>query len=287
MNGAESRWQPRQTPPDEEEKPKSSAEQRRQAQEAADKLAAKWRNSTDIPAALEMLTTTASGDHTLTIERAGQTKPRQVKVTLGPLQVAPVTKRLLPGNIGHLQVRQLSAQTVTEVAAALKELRDAGAQSLILDLRRSPGGSLDAAQQIAGLFLPSGTMGLHQVRDERRKLIDKPLGVKAPAATAPKFTSMAVLVDGGTAGASEVLAAALRDLGAAKLYGSNTFGDGTEQTIMPLDNGAAVSVTSGRFLTSKKVSFDKTGLKPDVVVPAPTGPGLDRQLEQAVKSLRA
>ena len=106
---------------------------------------------------------------------------------------------------------------------------------------------------------------------------------KRPAA--PKFSAIAVLVDRGTAGSSEVLAAALRDHGVAKLYGSPTFGDGTEQTVLPLDNGAAVCVTSAKFLTLKRLDFDGKGLKPDVVVPA--APGLDRQLEQAVKSLRA
>jgi len=92
-------------------------------------------------------------------------------------------------------------------------------------------------------------------------------------------------VDRGTAGSAEVLAAALRDHGVAKLFGSSTFGDGTEQTILPLDNGAAISVTCAKFFTPKHLDFDGKGLKPDVVVPA--APGLDRQLEQAVKSLRA
>jgi C-terminal processing protease CtpA/Prc len=133
--------------------------------------------------------------------------------------------------------------------------------------------------------MPSGPMAVLQVRDDHRKLVDKPLPIKPAATAPPKFSAIAVLVDGGTAGSSEVLAAALRDHGVAKLYGSTTFGDGTEQTIMPLDNGAAVCVTSARFLTPKHVDFDGKGLKPDVVVPA--SPGLDRQLEQAVKSLRA
>jgi len=234
---------------------------------------------------LEMLMTQTSGEHTLTVERPGDPKPRQVKVTFGTLKVPPVSKRLLPGNIGHVQVRQLSPDTVAAVATALKELHEGGAQSLVLDLRHSPGGSLEAAEQIAGLFVPSGPVGILQVRDDKRKIVDRQLAVKPPSAAVPKFAAVAVLVDGGTAGSSEVLAAALRDHGVAKLYGSTTFGDGTEQTIMPLENGAAVSITSGKFLTPKRADFDGKGLKPDFAIPA--GPGLDKQLEQAVKSLRA
>jgi carboxyl-terminal processing protease len=283
---AEYQWRGDQAPdPDDGEKPSSTAEERKKAQEAADKLTNRWRNSTDLQSALEMLLTQTSGEHTLVVERPGETKPRPVKVTFGNVEVPPVSTRLLPGNIGHIQVRQLSAAAVTALAAGLKQLKEGGAQSLVLDLRRSPGGSLEAAQQIAGLFIPNGALTILQSRDEKRKLTDHTLPVKAPSTPAPKFGSIAVLVDGGTAGSSELLAAALRDHGLAKLYGSTTFGDGTEQTIMPLDNGAAVSITSGKFLSPKRLPFDGKGLKPDVAVPA--GPGLDKQLEQAVKSLRA
>src|SRR5262249_18480904 len=154
---------------------------------------------------------------------------------------------------------------VPAVESALKELHENGATSLVLDLRRSPGGSLEATQQIAGLFVPSGSVGWLQVRDEKRHPLEKTLAIKPPTTgTVPKFSSIAVLVDGGTAGSSEVLAGALHDLGVTKLYGSPTFGDGTEQTIMPLDDGAAVSITSGKFLTPKRVDFDEKGLKPDV-----------------------
>jgi len=285
---AESQWQRDKdagADPDDDTRPQATPEQRKQAQDAADKIANRWKTSTDVQTVIEMLMTQTTGEHTLTVERPGDPKPRQVKVTLGTLKVPPVSKRLLPGNIGHVQVRQLSPETVAAVATALKELHEGGAQSLVLDLRHSPGGSLEAAQQIAGLFVPSGPLGILQVRDDKRKIVDHQLAVKPPTAAVPKFGAVAVLVDGGTAGSSEVLAAALRDHGVAKLYGSTTFGDGTEQTIMPLENGAAVSITSGKFLTPKRADFDGKGLKPDFAIPA--GPGLDKQLEQAVKSLRA
>lgn len=267
-------------------RPQPSPQQRKDAEDAQQKLADRWRSSTDLPSAMELLETGASGDHTLTIERAGEAKPREVKVTFGTLDVGPVSKpRILPGNIGAVQIRQISPAAVTALSAALKELHDGGAQSLVLDLRRSPGGSLEAAQAMAGLFVSSGPFTFLQQRNDKRKLVEKALGIKPAATPAPKFASLAVLVDRGTAGSAEVLAAALRDHGVAKLFGSPTFGDGTEQTIMPLDNGAAVSVTTAKFLTPQRFDFDGKGLKPDVLVPE--APGLDRQLEQAVKSLRA
>jgi carboxyl-terminal processing protease len=266
--------------------PQTTPEQRKAAAEEAAKQANRLRNSTDIQGTLEQMMTATSGDHTLTIERSGEAKPHEVKVTFGSFQVAPVPKpRILPGNIGEVQVRQISEATVTALSSALKELHDAGAQSLVLDLRHSPGGSLEATQEIAGLFVPSGELTVLQERDAKRKLVEKPVAIKPPTAPAPKFTSIVVLVDRGTAGSAEVLAAALHDHGVGKLYGSTTFGDGTEQTIMPLDNGAAVSITTAKFFSPKHVDFDGKGLKPDVLVPE--APGLDRQLEQAVKSLRA
>jgi C-terminal peptidase prc len=263
---------------------KATPEQRKQAEEAAAKIATRWKTSTDLQSALDVLLTQTGGEHTLTIERAGEPKPHQVKMTFARIQVPPVAKRLLPGNIAEIQLRQISKDAAADVAAAMKELHDGGAQALVLDLRRSPGGSLEAAEQIAGLFVSSGSAGILQSRDEHRKMTEHSLPVKPPTSPAPKFGSVAVLVDGGTAGSSELLAGALRDLGVAKLYGSNTFGDGTEQTVLPLENGAAVSVTSGKFMTPKRLDFDGKGLKPDVPVPAT--PGLDHQLEQAVKSLR-
>jgi C-terminal peptidase prc len=267
-------------------RPQATPEQRKAAEEELAKQNNRLRTSTDIQAALEMLITATSGDHTLTVERAGESKPHQVKVTFGSIQVAPVPKpRILPGNIGEVQIRQISPATLTALDAALKELHDGGAQSLVLDLRHSPGGSLETTREIAGLFVPSGELTVLQERDAKRKLVEKPVSVKPPTTPAPKFNSIAVLVDRGTAGSAEVLAAALHDHGVARLFGSTTFGDGTEQTIMPLDNGAAVSITTAKFFTPKHLDFDGKGLKPDVVVPE--APGLDRQLEQAVKSLRA
>ncbi len=267
-------------------RPQTTPEQRKAAQEEQAKQDNRLRTSTDVQSALELLMTADSGEHTLTVERSGEPKPHEVKITFGTVQVAPVPKpRILPGNIGEVQIRQISPATVTALNEALKQLHDAGAQSLVLDLRHSPGGSLDATREIAGLFVPSGDLTLLQQRDAKRKLIEKPVAIKPPATPAPKFSSIAILVDRGTAGSAEVLAAALRDHGVAKLFGSSTFGDGTEQTVMPLDNGAAVSITTAKFFTPKHLDFDGKGLKPDVVVPE--APGLDRQLEQAVKSLRA
>jgi carboxyl-terminal processing protease len=92
-------------------------------------------------------------------------------------------------------------------------------------------------------------------------------------------------VDRGTAGASEALAVALKEAGLAKLIGEQTFGDGTEQTLFPLDNGAALCVTTAKMLSPKEVDYDGKGLKPDVVVPAVAG--ADRPLEQALRAVRA
>lgn len=270
-------------PPDDEERSKPSLEEEKQRREAAEAERKKWRNSTDVASALRMLTVETSGRHTLTVERPGE-KPRTVTVTLARTEITPVVARMQGNGVGYIRLSQISAAAAQQFAAAVTELQGKGARSLILDLRRSPGGTLVHAQEIAGRLMASGNIGIVQRRNAQRKLVKQPLAVK-PAATRPRFQSLAVLVDRGTAGASELLAVALRDAGRAKLIGEQTFGDGTEQTLFPLDNGSALSITTAKMLSPKELDFDGKGLKPDVAAPAV--PGSDRPLEQALRALRA
>jgi len=271
-------------PKDEEEPAKPSPQEERTRHDAADAERRKWRNSTDIASALRALTVGTSGKHTITFERPGENKPRTAEVTLARIEVPAVTSRTLGDGVGYVWIHQISQASVQQFANAVAELQQHGARSLILDLRHSPGGTINQAQEIASRLMPSGTVAILQRRDNGRKLVKQPLSVKAVDKRV-RFRSIAVLVDGGTAGASEVLAAALHDAGLAKLVGTQTFGDGTEQTLFPLDNGAALSITTAKMFSPKEVDYDGKGLKPDVVVA--TEPGSDRPLEQALRTVRS
>jgi C-terminal peptidase prc len=271
-------------PKDDEERPKPSVDEEKQRKDAAEAERKKWRNSTDVASVLRQLTVQTSGRHTLTIERAGEAKPRTVTVTLARTEVTPVMAKMQGDGVGYLRLSQISAPAVQQFGTALADLKSKGARSLILDLRRSPGGTLAQAQEIAGRLMASGNLAIVQRRNGGRKLVKQPLTVKSTAQRT-RFQSIAVLVDRGTAGASEALAVALREAGLAKLIGEQTFGDGTEQTLFPLDNGAALALTTAKVFSPKDLDYDGKGLKPDVAVPAT--PGADKTLEQALRALRA
>jgi C-terminal peptidase prc len=271
-------------PKDDEERPKPSVDEEKQRRDAAEAERKKWRNSTDVASVLRQLTVQTSGKHTLTIERPGEAKPRTLTVTLARTEVAPVSARMQGSSVAYVRLNQISAAASQQFGMTLADLKRKGARSLILDLRRSPGGTLAHAQEIAGRLMASGNLAIVQRRNGSRKLVKQPLTVK-PAAQRARFQSIAVLVDRGTAGASEALAVALRDAGLAKLIGEQTFGDGTEQTLFPLDNGAALAITTAKVYSPKELDYDGKGLKPDVTVPAT--PGDDRPLEQALRALRA
>jgi len=262
---------------EEREKP-PTADERKQRDDQIDR----WRKSTDVESALEMLAGAAEGEHTLTVER-GTEEPKTIKVQFAKTSVAPIAKKKLAPTVAYLQVRQINADAVKATDQALAEFKASGLKSLVLDLRHSPGGSLAQAQELASRFLTTGAVAQIEKRDSARKLVKKPLPVK-PVERRVKFSPMVVLVDHGTAGTAELLAAALRDAGLAKLVGATTFGDGTEQTLLPLENGAGLSITTAKMLTRNGTDFDTKGLKPDVAVTASAG--TDRALDQALHLVR-
>ena len=163
------------------------------------------------------------------------------------------------------------------MAEAVAGFSKQGVRNLVVDLRQSAGGSREAARDVAGSLLGDVKFAVLKERDPDRKLVERALMARGGQA-AVKPAAVSVLVDGGTAGVSELLAAALRDHAGAKLIGTGTFGDGTEQELVRLENGAGVSITRAKMLTSKGVDFDGKGLQPDVT---PTGDAL----EVAVKAL--
>lgn len=229
----------------------------------------------DLRKALGTLTNKDQAPMTLTVRRGNTTL--KVKVAPSVLQVEPVTYRLMADGVGYLRITQFHAGTPPALQRALAGLGH-GLRGLVIDLRNNPGGSLEAASQVAAMLVKSPTLALVETRQgesKRRQAISVSANprVKAP---------IVVLVNRGTANAAEVLAVALRDRANARLVGERTFGDGLVQTFIPLPDGSAMTLTTGKLLTLSGGDFHAKGVYPTVAVPTTPRQGQDLALERAV-----
>lgn len=200
----------------------------------------------------------------LTIVRKGAPKPFDVEVQRDTIRVSSVRSRLLEPGYGYLRISQFQADTAADFATHLDRLRaQAGGnlRGLLLDLRSNPGGLLTSAVQIADDLLESGgivsTKGRVAISEARFSATPGDLMQGAP---------VVALVDGGSASASEVLAGALADNRRARIVGSRTFGKGSVQTVLPLDNGDSVKLTTARYYTPSGKSIQAQGIVPEVTL---------------------
>lgn len=200
---------------------------------------------------------------TLTVMRGAQ--KLDFKLTRAPIELQVVTSALKVENgrkIGYVRLQEFSDKSPAEVKKAITGLESQGAQGLILDLRSNPGGLLDAATRIANLFLPQGTI----VSTVNRQGVKEQL---PSARRAQTKLPLVVMVDSGSASASEILAAALQENRRAVLVGTKTFGKGVIQQVNPLSDGSGVNVTIAHYLTPLGNDIHKKGIMPDVVAPFP------------------
>ncbi|HEX6868694.1 MAG TPA: S41 family peptidase [Candidatus Limnocylindrales bacterium] len=221
---------------------------------------------------------------TLTIERDGG-EPFALEITRDVIEQEEVVSREeADGTIGYVRLNGFSDRGAEEVAAALREHVAAGRDRLILDLRGNPGGYVTAARSVASQFVGSGPVFWEQdANGDQEPTEAEPGG----AATDPSIEVM-VLVDGGSASASEIVAGALQDTGRATLVGEQTFGKGTVQQWNELTGeGGAFRLTIARWLTPDKRWIHDVGLTPDepVEVPADGGPDDDPILDRAIELL--
>lgn len=212
---------------------------------------------------------------TLGIQR-GEGVPFDVNIVRKTIQVPSVTevKYFEEGTLenqafplGYIRLQRFSERTEDELLAALERLDKTAAAGLILDLRDNPGGTLSAAIDVANTFLPDGPI-LHIVgRDGAKRTV-----YAFPVEKYP-LKPLVILVNGYTASASEIVSGALQDRGIAKLVGTTTFGKGLVQTVVPLRDGSALSLTSARYQTAGGRFIHESGIEPDVVVELPVGEG--------------
>lgn len=187
----------------------------------------------------------------------------ELEITRDVVALKSVRSEILDGNIAYLRLNRFGDKSADELKEALTDLMSANPDGLILDLRRNPGGSLDTAVNIADQFLPEGIILRERFGDGQERLYEstnKGLAEQIP---------LVVLIDEGSASASEVLAGAIRDEGRGVLIGQTTFGKGTVQTWQSLSNGGGVRLTIARWLTPNETWVHKEGLDPDYFIPLP------------------
>jgi carboxyl-terminal processing protease len=201
-------------------------------------------------------------DITLTIARDGEAKPLKFTITRDVIQVRSVKGRLLEPGYGYARISQFQAKTEQSLEELLDKLRkdNGGAlKGLVLDLRNNPGGVLNGAVAVSDLFLDDGLIVYTEGRvdDSRHKY-------SAASGDVLKGAPLVVLVNGGSASASEIVAGALQDHKRATIIGEKTFGKGSVQTIMPMGNTTAVKLTTARYFTPSGRSIQAEGIEPDI-----------------------
>ena len=220
----------------------------------------------------------------LNIIHAGEIEPVDIAVVRSVILLPSVTYQILEQapDVGYIRLTRFSGESAGEVADALAFFGQENTEQIILDLRQNGGGLLGAAIDVSDHFLDSGTI-VYQVRlGEEEKVFS------ATEDTIAGDVELVILVDGGSASASEIVAGALQDHGRATLIGMNTFGKGSVQNVYDLSDGSSVHVTSARWFTPDRVPIDQHGLEPDVFVEITTdaqADGRDEVLEKAVEYL--
>ena len=220
----------------------------------------------------------------LTIFRPGRDEPFDVSVTRGVIELEPVTSELLPGNIGHISVNEFSRDVGSDVFAAFEGLKaKSGGKlaGLVLDLRRNPGGSLDEAVALSDLFLSKGRIVSQRGRAQGESMVyDAESVFRGDMA---KDLPVIVLIDEGSASASEIVAGALQDHRRAVIMGQTSFGKGSVQTLLPLGRDAALKLTTARYYTPSGHSVQEGGITPDIEVPQLSDPDLAKRSKMMLR----
>ncbi len=226
---------------------------------------------------------TAGTEVTLTIQRAGVENPFDIKITRAKITIASVESKMLDGQIAYVKINIFGATTSSELTTQLKELLAQNPKGLILDLRNNGGGYLQSGIEVASQFIKEGVIVSEKYGNGQ---VDKNNAVPGGLAT---DIPMVVLVNEGTASASEIVSGAIQDYGRGKLVGVITYGKGSVQIPDRLSNNQGeVHITVAKWLTPKDRTIDKIGLTPEVIVEITKedfAAGRDPQLDAAIKTL--
>ena len=196
----------------------------------------------------------------LTIMREGATEPLEFSITRDVIPLKSVRFFPLSPDVGYVRISNFQSKTSADLSAALQELEKGGRQKgLILDLRNNPGGLLSQAIDVSDLFLDSGVIVTTKGRDSSQNIT-----ASAHKNKKQRSYPIVVLVNGGSASASEIVAGALQDNKRALILGTRTFGKGSVQTILPLSDGSGLRLTTARYYTPSGRSIQLSGITPDI-----------------------
>ncbi|MCD8361543.1 MAG: S41 family peptidase [Lachnospiraceae bacterium] len=203
----------------------------------------------------------------------------ELTITRASIEVPTVEYELLEDGIGYIAITEFDDVTDEQFASALEDLESQGMESLIIDLRDNGGGLVDVTCTILDSLLPEGLIVYTE---------DKYGNREEEYSDAENYFDgeMVVLVNGNTASASEIFAGAIQDYGVGTLIGTQTFGKGIVQSLIPLSDGSAIKITVSRYYTPSGNNIHEVGITPDIVLEADTQSGEDNQLQRAIEVLK-
>ncbi|TAN46757.1 MAG: S41 family peptidase [Methylococcaceae bacterium] len=212
--------------------------------------------------AVKLMRGEPGSDIVLTVVREGLEQPLKIKLTRDIIKVKSVKNRLLEEGYGYIRITSFQSHTTENMVEAINELKKKGdLKGLVLDLRNNPGGVLNAAVAISDAFLESGLIVYTEGRIE-----DAKMRFSATPDDLLKGAPIVVLINSGSASASEIVAGALQDHKRAIIMGEKSFGKGSVQTILPTSTGGAIKLTTARYYTPSGRSIQAEGIVPDVVL---------------------
>ncbi len=197
----------------------------------------------------------------ITILREGWKETKDFTIVREVIKIKSVKYKVLEDGIGYVKLTQFQEQTSSDLSAAMESLAKENINALILDLRNNPGGLLNSAVDVSSQFLQSGKLVVF-IKDKKGDKIEYKSNKHKTDFNLP----MIVLVNQGSASASEIVAGALKDWNKAVLIGTQTFGKGSVQSVVPLGDGSALRLTTARYYTPKGTSIQTTGIAPDILV---------------------
>lgn len=225
------------------------------------KINGEFTKNLSLQEAVKKMRGTEGTSVTITIAREDWEEMKDITLIRAIIKVKSVKSRVIEGNIGYIKILQFQEATSANLSNAIKKLQGENITSIILDLRNNPGGLLQSAIDVTGLFLPERKLIVYLKGREGDRIDYKTEGGRDVSSL-----PMVVLVNQGSASASEIVAGALKDWNRAVILGTQTFGKGSVQSVIPLSEGTGLRLTTARYYTPKGTSIQSTGITPDIVV---------------------
>ncbi len=228
------------------------------------KINDEWTKDMTIEQAVDKMRGPKNTAVKLLIYREGWDKPKEFKIVRDVIKVQSVKSKMLDASIGYVKIIQFQGQTTEELEKALKGLETKGMKKLVLDLRNDPGGLLDASVDVSSKFLSKDSLVVYiqgRQKSDRKDFLTS-------STELPRDYPMVVLVNTGSASASEIVAGALQDSKRAVIVGTQTFGKGSVQTVFPVDGGG-IRLTTAKYYTPSGRSIQNVGITPDIEVKLP------------------